>query len=827
MIRNIIYSVLQTVRYAGRSLLRSPLAAATIVITVGLGLGLVAAVYTILNSMVFDVDEVREPRELVGIDRQQSGIPEPAPFSPAEYERLLRETDLFVDAFASTGDTRAWIEGVRREGRLVTGNFFQVLGVSAAQGRAFSPVDDETGSPPVMVLSHRAWVQHYAADPAVLERSYRVNGTAFRIVGVMPERFRGLEMIAAPDFWAPLGQADLFREQQMRGGPGGNGGLNIVGRLRPAVAPEEGTARLNTWNLQRMAEVSSERPPSLVLTPRLGTVPRPADAMIVFLPLFFAFGLILMIGCANVANLLLARLIKRQREIGIRLAIGASRMRVVGQLLVENLLLAFIAAGLGFVLSRLVLNGIVYVLTVTFPPDIGYLRIDVPVADWRVLVFLLVAATLATVFFALAPALRATRLDVARSMHGEVIGDGRPGRARDVLVTLQVTGSVLLLICAAIFLRSAVSSALVDPGIRTADVLSVSVLDEDRRATVVDTIGSDPSVTSVAASWPGWLGGIAGAPAWGEGATGRSVISYQFVSPEMFDVLGLDVVRGRGFTGAERNPDESVAVVAQSVAAELWPGADPIGQVLRVEPDPTLVGIEAPPEGRRPESDDPMMRERTAVVVGIARDVPGILVAGTRIGGSGVYMPIDSGAAGTALVARVTGNTERARASLVDRLAAVDPNVAEVSSLQTLANANAFFLGTSFRFTLALGLLALLLTLSGLFSVLSYLVEQRTREIGVRMSLGASRGMIGGLVLKQSARPVGLGVLIGTLLTVALAVVLLSTPIAEQIAATVALFDPVAYAASLACIVAACAVAALVPALRASRVNPLAALRQD
>jgi predicted permease len=803
----------------------------TIVVTVGLGLGLVAAVFTILNSLVFRVDEVRKPYELFAVERQQSAIAESAAFTLSEYDMLLRETNLFSDAYASTPDVSAWIEGIRREGRLVTGNFFQVLGVSAARGRALAPSDDEPGRPPVIVLSHRAWVQYYDSDPGVLERTFRVNGTSFGIVGVMPEGFRGLEVVAAADFWAPLSLSDMFRERGGAEGSGGaeesGGGLSVVGRLAPGLSRGQALGQLIAWDLQRAAERSSERPATLVLEPKPGTLPRPAEAMLAFMPLFFAFGLILMIGCANVANLLLARLVARQREIGVRLAIGASRRRVVRQLLTENLLLALLAAAFAFAISRLVLEGFVYALTTSFPPGIGNLRLAVPQADWRIALFLVSGAIVSTALFALAPALKATRVELTRAIHGQALPDGRPGRARDMLVALQVTGSALLLICAAIFLRSAWSSATVDPGVRTADVVNVSILSEPRRAAILDTVKSDPSVAEVAASWPNWLGGLGGVPAYAQGASGRSIVTYQLVSPEFFGVLGIELLRGRGFTDTERDPSEAVAVVAESVARELWPGSDALGQVLRVEPDMTIVGPGSDSATGPQPSEDPLMLARTAVVIGVAKDVAGFRLGGTQLGRSGVYLPTSAEATNTLLIARVRGDVERASRTLIDRLAAIDPNMSEVTTLQTLARANAYILGISFWLTLALGALALLLTLLGLFGVLSYLVEQRKREIGVRMALGASRRSIGGLVLLQSARPVGIGLLLGSSLTLGLCAALLATPAADQIASTVRLFDPVAYAASLLCIVVACAAAALIPALRAGRVNPLAALRED
>ena len=570
------------------------------------------------------------------------------------------------------------------------------------------------------------------------------------------------------------------------------------------------------WDSRHAAERSSERPAtSLVLEPKQGTVPLSADVMLLFMPLFFAFGLILMIGCANVANLLLARAVARHREIGIRLAIGASRRRIIWQLLTESLLLALVSAALAFGISRLVLTGVVYAVTSTFPPDLGNLRLAVPPADWRVALFLVAGAMVSTLFFALAPALQATRLELVRAIRGEVVRDARPGRARDALVALQVTGSVLLLICATVFLRSSWAAVTIDPGIRTAGIVNVGILNEQRRGAILEVVKSEPLVASVAASWPSWLGGL---PAVAEGSSGKSPVTYQFVSPEYFGVLEIDLVRGRGFSTTERSASAAVAIVSESVARQLWPGIDAVGQVLRIEPAPT---------GETREPDDPALLSRAVVVVGVARDVPGFRLGGFTLGGAGVYLPIGADAARTSLTMRLNGNSERSRQALVDRLAAVDPNMGEVSSLQTIARAGEYLLGIPFWLTLVLGALALLLTLSGLFSVLSYLVEQRTREIGVRMALGATTRSIAALVLGQSARPVGIGLLLGSSLTAALGAALLAAPGAEQIGSVVRLFDPVAYAASLLCVVTACACAALIPALRAGRIDPIAALRQD
>jgi predicted permease len=818
-------SVIRDVRYAGRSFRRAPLVAVTIVTTVGLGLGLVAVVFTILNAFIFRVDEVRNPHELFAVERQRSADAQPGTFTRPEYEALVRETGVFSDAFATTTDIDGWIEGSRREGRLVTGNFFHVLGVNAARGRTLTPSDDEPGRPPVIVLSHRAWSQHYASDPGVLHRTVRVNGTSFQVVGVTPEGFRGLEPVAAPDFWASVSLLGHFR-------PGlpeseDSVGLRIVGRLRPGLSRAQALAQLLVWDSRRAVERSGERPATtLVLEPRVGTIPLSTETLLAFMPLFFAFGLVLMIACANVANLLLARGVARQREIGVRLAMGASRRQVIVQLLTESLLLAFVSAALAFGISRLVLAAIVYAVTTTFPAEIGNLRIAVPGADWRVVLFLVTGAIVSTVFFALVPALHATRVELVRAMRGEVVRDGRPSRARNALVVLQVTASALLLICAAVFLRSSWAAAAIDPGIRTAGVVNVKVVNEQRRGAILEVVKAEPFVASVAASWPSFMGGLGWLPALAQGASGKSNATYQFVSPEYFGIYGIDIVRGRGFAESERTASAAVAVVSENVARQLWPGRDAVGQVLRLEPKPLAPsGGEAPSD--MPKPDDPLLRSRTVVVVGVARDVAGFRLGGMRLGGAGVYMPISAEAARTSLAMHVRLDAERARRALVDRFAAIDPNMGEVSTMQIVARAEAYLLGIPFWLTLVLGALALLLALSGLFSVLSYLVEQRTKEIGVRMALGASRGSVAALVLSESARPVGVGLLLGGSLTAALGGVLLATPAAEHIGSSVRLFDPIAYAAGLLWILAACTCAALIPALRAARIDPVGALRQD
>jgi putative ABC transport system permease protein len=793
-----------------RTFKRAPVVALTIVATVAVGLGLVAAVFTVLNALVFRVDAVPDVQEMYAVERAQAAG-EPAGFTRDRFDALRRETNFFSGLYAQVGDVDSGLDGQIMYGTFVTGNCFQVLQVGAAIGRALTPADDEPlAGQPVMVLSHRGWDRLFARDPAVLGRRLLVNGITFEIVGVMPDDFRGLAVVASDDYWAPLSM--LGRVSAKHQGGAATIGLDIIGRLKPGVSREMAVAQLAAWDAVQASGRPIERG-RLTLVPRRGTVPQPLEALPATGPLFFAFGLILLIGCANVANLLLARGVARQREIGIQLALGATRRRIVRQLMTESLLLALLAAAAGFVISRVALAAIVNALMTSMPPDIGDVRLLVPDADWRVLLFLIAGAVVSTIAFALAPALHATRIEPIGTIRGDVAGEPRPGRARNFLVGLQVSASALLLIAAGVFLRSAFASATYDAGVRTSDTLAVQIVHEPNRKAIIQALTADPSVVAVAASWPD----LALRPAFAESGGSKARIAYRLVSPDYFSVLDIRVVRGRAFAPDERTPNLSVAIVSETTARVMWPNANPIGQVIRVDPDPS---------SEPPRPDEPSLVSQAFEVAGVVRDVAGLRIM--PLSRAVVYVPTSAETPRTSLVARVHGNPELARQKLLNRLIAIDPDMArQVTTLRTLARIDTYFLQLAFWLTMVLGGLALALTLSGLFSVLSYLVAQRTREIGVRMALGATTRDVTRLVLSQSVRPVGVGLFIGGGSAAGLAALLLATPAAAAIGAIVHVLDPVAYAVSLLVIIAACMVAAAVPATRAARVDPAVTLRQD
>jgi predicted permease len=804
---------IRDVRFALRSFRRAPLTAFTIVATVAIGVGVVAVLFTVLNRFLFRLDAVPDIGQMYGVERARTADGEPSIFTRPAFEALRRETSVFTDAYAAVSDIDLRVDGRMMSASLVTGNFFQVVAVDPVVGRALAPADDGPGGHRVVVLSDRGWTRQFKRDPRVLGRTVLVRGEPFEIVGVMPAAFRGLE-VSAPDFWAPLAQLGYFQPDAR--GREDRAGVGIVGRLRPDVSIEAARAQLAAWDANRQPKTADRRDETIVLVPRRGTLPKPLEAIAVFTPLFFVFGLILLIGCANVANLLLARGVARQREIGVRLSLGASRRRIVRQLMTESWLLALAAAVAGYLVSRMALAGLIYFASQAMPMDLGdpNLELTVPAADWRVAAFLVVTAMAATAFFALMPALRATRIEPLRTLRGELVGSAGPGRARNALIGVQVFASALLLICAAIFLRSAIASSRFDPGFRTADTVLIQITNEPKRAAMVQAIASEPAITAYAAVRPGIL-------AWPHpaiaaiGAT-RTPVGYKFVSPEYFAVFDIPIVRGRTFTAAERDGEQPVAIVTEATARQLWPHGGGIGETFRLEPEP---GSGAQPAG------EPPAPARLVTVVGVSRDVAGFRFIDTQE--AGIFLPTSVNAPATFVLARVKGESDVVHRTLVDRLTRVDPSMGLIVTMRTLARLETFFLQSAFWVSLVLGSLALLLTVSGLFSVLSYLVEQRTREIGVRMALGASSRRVTGLVITQTARPVAYGLLAGVGFAAVLAAMLIATPVGAKIAESVRVTDPIAYGASLFVIVAACLLAAWIPAARAARLDPIRTLRQE
>ena len=569
----VVDSTIRDVQYALRAFARAPLAAFTIIVTVAVGLGLVAVAFTILNTLVFRVDQVPDVGEIYTVERTRLDTGENAPLTRPMLDALRTDTPVFTDAYATVPDVDLHLDGRTVAVTLVSGNFFQVVRVNPIVGRTLLPDDDARASgDAVVVLSDKGWDRHFHRDPNVLGRTILVNGVPFEIIGVTAAGFHGLE-VGGPDLWAPLSQLGQFRPADR--GREDTVGVEIVGRLRRGMSKDQARAQLAAWNSNQSADTRHRRSTNIDLLPRRGTIPQPLEAIAVFAPLFVAFGLILLIACANVANLLLARGVARQREIGIRLSLGASRRRIVRQLMTENVLLGLVAAAGGYLISRLALEGAVSWGLRALPVDIGDVNLSVPAADWRVALFLVVAAVAATGFFALLPALRATAIDPVRTLRGQLVKDVRPGRARNVLIGVQVFASALLLICAAIFLRSAVAAARFDPGLRTADTVLIDIGSEPKRAALIQALANDPTITAYGAVRPQLLAPLR--MAFADAGAGKTAVVFKSVSGSSFDVLDIPIVRGRTFMPGEGD-HHPVAIVSESVARTLWPDGRGVGE---------------------------------------------------------------------------------------------------------------------------------------------------------------------------------------------------------------------------------------------------------
>src|SRR5262245_13896133 len=335
----------QDIQYAMRTFRRAPLAALTIVVTVAIGLGVVAVLFTFLNTFLFRIDQVPDIDEMFAVERTQLADASPAPLTRPMFDSMRADTRVFTDAYATVPDIDLHVDGRTMAVTLVTANFFQVVRINPVMGRAFIPADDaRSGGNAVIVLSHKGWDRRFNRDPNVIGRTVLVNGTPFEIIGVTAAGFRGLE-VGGPDLWAPLSQLRQFRPTDR--GREKAAAVEIVGRLRPDVSKGNARAQLAAWDSNQSADTRDRRSTTIDLLPRRGTVPQPLEAIAVFAPLFVALGLILMIGCASVANRLLAQGVTRQRAIGIRLSLRAWRRRLVRQLMTESVLLSLAAAAGG------------------------------------------------------------------------------------------------------------------------------------------------------------------------------------------------------------------------------------------------------------------------------------------------------------------------------------------------------------------------------------------------------------------------------------------------------------------------------------------------
>ena len=781
----------QDARFVLRTLRRTPAFAATAVLTLGAGLGLNTMLFTLFDAYVLRPAAVSEPYSLYQLSFTTRGSGN-STFDWEQYRMIREHSPVFADA-AATGAFGTRAGGRSLEGVLVSGNYFTMLGVKMAAGRPILPDDGA-----VAVLNYHLWQSMFGGDQSVLGRKLLVNGTPLEIAGVCAADFDGIPPEdTPPDFYVPASMHAMVAP--------GSDRYAIVGRLRPGITSDGArtplTVLLRSLTLDRPEE---ERAMQTVLTSRATAVPLDFKVLMVFLPLLVVFGLILAICCANVTNMMLARALDRQREIGVRLSLGAARGRLIRQLLSENLLLASLGGLTGFAVSTLGLGAAQRLLVSTMPKSFAGLIVLKPLTpDRRVFLFLLLAAAVVTLVSGLAPALHATSVSLVGALRGEFSTRFRSTRLRRALVVSQVAVCLVLLVLTGFLLRNSAALQQLEVGYDTRGVVAPLVFSrtpESDASKLARHLQMQPWVSSIAAALRVPLSGrVRSTPLKPAGGQHMAAGGYNMVSPEYFSLLQIPILRGRNFTAEEARAAASVAVVSQATARLFWLGEDALGKTI----------------------DAPQLHLR-ATVVGVSKDVTsGMLFDG--VDRSMVYFPTSIGSVqARTLIVRGKTDSDGTR-QLVER--ALSELLPDRGSLALSAEDSLAVQVYPFRAAMAiafvLGALALLLTVSGMYGVMAYSVGQRTREIGIRMALGASPGSVIGLVLGQSSRLAIVGLAFGFAGSLALAKLL---NVAFFMLRT---FDLAAYGVGFGVVALAALLAAYVPSRRAARINPMDTLRAE
>jgi predicted permease len=693
----------------------------------------------------------------------------------------------------------------------VTGNYFELLGARPALGRLLRPDDAAArGGAAVVVLSLQAWRSRYGSDPAIVGQRILLARQRFEVVGVTePNAYLpGQDSVS---FWAPLTMAGAFPGVDPSAEPDAPS-LVVVGRLRPDVTAASVRAWLDVWLRQRFPPPSDGAPVAVHVDSLATRITLDGKTLVLFVFIMSAFGLVLLVASANVTNLMLARALARQQEIAVRLALGASRWRVVRQLVVESLVLAVPAAAAGLALVIVTARVFPAAILATFPAgDWPVETVLVPLdPDWRVMALLATAAVLSAVLITLAPAGRLAGMRLAHASRGIVSSDARGSRLRSGLVAMQIGACALFLVGAAGLLDE--SSRLANPQTNLSyERVSLISIDPKVRAAVATRLASEAAVEQVAVTWkPPLIGGPL--PTTRVTASVTSIahnVGYTGVSPEYFTLFDIQIVRGRTFTPAEAAAGAGVAVVSEGTAAALWPGLDPLGQTL---------DFAAVPEGR---SDRRLPRGRVHVI-GVTQDVVNGNVF-DEVDASCVYFPlvVRPLTEMSLLVRTRTDDVAVLRSAVTTAVKEVAPEMPfQVLPMRTLVGL-ALWIFQAFSVAASLlSVVGLIFAYSGTHAVVSFLVAQRTCEFGVRMALGASAWQIVWGMLVETSRIASIGLAAGLAVAAGLIRLFRSVAIMPD-------FGARPFAVGAAIVLVATTVATLLPLKGVARIDPAQALRTE
>lgn len=803
-------AVRQDLVYSARLLRRTPGFTLAAVVILALAIGANTAIFSVVETVLLRGLPYRDPERLVvlGERSQYAEFGGTTPGNFLDYQRRLRS---FEAVSASVGRSMTLTGGdlpVMLEGQVVSTNFFDVLGILPQLGRALSPRLDRAHGPRAAVLSHGAWQQNFDGDPNVIGRSATLDGESFTIVGVMPRSFvspRPAEIWVSPRYEAPEPRSDS--KPDVMADRGNFNFLRPFARLRPGVSLAQAQAELQALSKQLEREYPGPNANKVA-----SAIPLQEWAVgkvrVALLTLETAVGLILLIACANVANLLLARSTLRQRELALRSALGAGRFRLLRQLLSESLLLAFFGGALGLLLAALGVKA----LASLQPGDLP--RLDELQVNPRMLLFAAGVSLLTALIAGIVPAWRTSRIDLAEALkQGARSMTGGGNRLRKVLVVLEVTLSVALLVALSLLVRSFSKLVSVDPGFEPDKVLvaefslPTAVYDTDEKARAffsafLERAQGLPGVTKA--------GLVDALPLSKYGLTGQLLIgdrpetqageqlttAKRVVSPGYFEAMKIPLIKGRGFLDSDNELSTPVAIVNAQLAKVIWPNENPLGKTISWGgPWMTVVGVVGDvrqynlEEGPTLDSYAPYRQAEAVRDMAIAVHSDGDPV--------------------------LLGNALRRAVMEVDKNQALT-NVALLEDLVAQSYARRRF---QTLLIASLGLLALVLAAVGIYGIMSYTVNQRTQEFGIRLALGAERSQLFRSVLEESVVMAGMGVLAGIL--TALALVRLMSSLLYEVKST----DLVSYGLPCLVVLAVAVLAGYLPARRAMNVDPLVAMQ--
>ena len=823
---NMIAGIWQDLRYGVRMLSKQPGFTAVVTLTLALGIGVNATVFSVINSTLFRPLPVDDTEGLVFV--QPVG-------SYPEYEDYLQQSDCFTNLAAYTLKPMALSDGDQTKqifGEVVSGNYFAVLKIQAAIGRPFSQEEDHFAAPPVVVVSHNFWTRHLNADPARVGKPLTLNGQIFTVVGVAPPAFTGTMPGISTDLWMPMTWwAQTSREQYRLNRPDGynHQWLLMIGRLKPEYSLQQATSALSA-----IASRSERRSDKKAAVLRIGLSPvdrgHPelrsevlGKGLPAFVGILVLSALVLLIACANVANLQLARGAARQYEIAIRLTLGCSRSRLIRQLLMESFLLALLAGAAGLLLAfwaTSLLTSFKFKLLIPVPT----LALDLKL-DWRIVSYLLLLSMATGIAFGLAPALQSSKPNLVASLKEEgsaIATILRRFSLRNLFVITQVTVSLVLLIAGALFARGFFKGLLVDPGFRSDNVLvlradpprfgataSMPMVFERQLLERLETLPGVESVT-VASAVPLQFGGdFSLYTVESSDGLAQRQLPRTFVGPRYFNTVSIPLLRGRDFSRNDSESAPRVAIINETMARQYWPGQDAIGKRIRYDINNTWIDI-----------------------IGVAKD------AKYRTLGEPpqpwMYLPAlqdpkyNDAARGLTLLARTASDPMTLAAGVSRMVKDIDARF--MVNFQTLAESIEIqFLVPRLAATVLgiLGIVGVLLAMVGLFGVMSYATTQRMREIGVRMAMGAQKGDIFRLIIGQGLGLTMLGAVLGATAAAGLSSALFSIPFLATLLFEINPLDPLVYAGCIALLTGVALLACYLPARRGASVNPIVALRYE